>query len=175
MGSPCCLVRWIWRSRRARLDRQNHYGRQTVSLRTDAAALPLPLCYLPDWRQVGLRWLFRRLAALADEPESRAATLLAEFGLDPPAVLATLGVSDVVIAEANIPPLPVSSDCRAVVADAELQARALDRARAVGTEHLLAALLGTPGPLVELLAASGLALEALCDQVAASVTAEAGA
>lgn len=116
------------------------------------------------------------LAALADESESRAAALLTEFGLEPASVWATLGVTDVAPEEPEpgVPPLPLAPDFRAALAEAELQARAVDRTRPVSTEHLLAGLLATAGPLAERLAAAGLALDALLARVTESVAAEAG-
>ena len=114
------------------------------------------------------------LAALADEAESRAATLLAEFGLEAEAVWAALGVSARVSPPApGDPPLPHAPDYRAALADAELQARAVDRSRAVGTEHLLAGLIGPPGPLAERLASAGLALDALRARLRENAAAEA--
>ena len=113
-------------------------------------------------------------AALAEEPESRAALLLTEFGLDPASVRAALGVADPVPEAPEAPePLPYSPDFRAVLADAELQARVNDRTRSIGTEHLLAGLLSAGGPVNELLQRAGLALDALRARVTESVAAEA--
>ncbi|MDR3637374.1 MAG: thiamine phosphate synthase [Isosphaeraceae bacterium] len=115
------------------------------------------------------------LAALADEAESRAAALLTEFGLAPDLVRAALGVTPLAGLESppGTPHVPYSADFRAALAEAELQARAVGRSRAVATEHLLAALLSAPGPLAELLAAEGLALDALREYLGESVAAEA--
>jgi thiamine-phosphate pyrophosphorylase len=115
------------------------------------------------------------LAALADEAESRAAVLLAEFGLGRTAVWAALGVAEPITfdAAAGAPALPHSHDYRATLADAEAQARSVDRARAVGTEHLLAALIAPAGPLTERLADAGLALDALRARVGENVGGEA--
>jgi thiamine-phosphate pyrophosphorylase len=114
------------------------------------------------------------LAALADEAESRAAELLAEFGVGPESVLAALGADAAVTGEAGpgAPPLPHTAGYRAVLAEAEAHARAVDRSRAVGTEHLLAALVGPDGPLARLLADAGLALDALRARVRESAAAE---
>src|SRR5690242_548939 len=91
------------------------------------------------------------LAALADEEESRAAALLAEHGLAPGGLLHALGMVDLSEAmeagERAGAPLPQSVSLRAVLGDASLQARAVGRGEAVGTEHLLKSLLRAPGPL----------------------------
>src|SRR5262249_48730006 len=57
--------------------------------------------------------------------------------------------------------LPQSSDLRAALVEAAARARALDRARPVGTEHLLAGLLAPAGADAEALAGAGLDLDAL--------------
>jgi thiamine-phosphate pyrophosphorylase len=118
------------------------------------------------------------LAALVDEEESRAAALLAELGLDPPRVWQALGTTGLGLtgeelsASAAGPALPQSADLRTALSDATLQARALDRGRPVGTEHLLAGLLAAPGPAAEVLAAAGLALEDIVGRLAAPAEAE---
>jgi thiamine-phosphate pyrophosphorylase len=56
--------------------------------------------------------------------------------------------------------------------DAALRAKALDRGRAIGTEHLLAGLLAAPGAAAERLAAAGLHVEALRDRLGHAVVAE---
>jgi thiamine-phosphate pyrophosphorylase len=106
------------------------------------------------------------LAALIDDEESRAAVLLAEHGLDAAAFFHASGHA----ADAEEPadrggaPLPPSPDLRAALGDAARQAKALDRGRSVGTEHLLAGLLACPGA-AEHLAAAGLELDALRDRL----------
>ncbi len=114
-------------------------------------------------------------AALADESESRAALLLAEFGLDPAALRAALGAPDVLDANDDEAPqpLPHSLDVRAVLADAELHARRNDRTRPIGTEHLLAGLLSSGGSVNALLLEAGLALEPLRERLVETVAAEA--
>ncbi len=57
--------------------------------------------------------------------------------------------------------LPYSQAIRNALTDAAVQARALARSRSVGTEHLLAGLLTSPGPATALLAGAGLELAAL--------------
>jgi thiamine-phosphate pyrophosphorylase len=105
------------------------------------------------------------LAALADEPESRAASILAEHGLDAPRLFEALGSPALgetsVELSATEAPVPRSRALRNVLSDAALQARSYDRNREVGTEHLLAGLLSGPGPVTDLLAAAGLELSAL--------------
>ncbi len=101
------------------------------------------------------------VAALLDETESLAASLLDEFGLDPARLFAALGQPE------EPPPgdgdeapddadgrVALSAEVRYLLHTAQARARGYDRSRAVGTEHLLAALLTTPesGPL----AAAGL-------------------
>jgi thiamine-phosphate pyrophosphorylase len=106
------------------------------------------------------------LAALSDESESRAAELMSEFGLAQDRVWHALGVGELALSESELAAfteerLPQSSELRTALSDAALHARALDRERSVGTEHLLAGLLSTPSPALGLLEAAGLALSAL--------------
>jgi thiamine-phosphate pyrophosphorylase len=111
------------------------------------------------------------LAALVDEAESRAAELLAEFGLDAETARQAFGLEEAEPAldsrtgETGAIALPHSPAIRVVLNDATVQARALDRVRPVGTEHLLAGLIATPGPTTELLAGAGIALEALAERL----------
>ncbi len=92
------------------------------------------------------------LAALVDEPESRAADLLARFGLEPEGFLSALetwsgldpagAAPEGGVEPEGVPdPLPPSAGFRAVVVDANTRARALERGIPVGTEHLLAGLI----------------------------------
>lgn len=108
------------------------------------------------------------LAALADESEGRAATILAGSGVEPGRLIEALGLAmldpDAPEPEDDPEPLPQSPELRVVVGEAALAARAYDRARAVGTEHLLAALLG-PGPLADLVAGLGLDPAAVRDEI----------
>jgi thiamine-phosphate pyrophosphorylase len=116
------------------------------------------------------------LAALADEPESRAATLLAEHGLEPSRVFETLS-APADAPEGSAPAdesLPQSPDYRNVLGDAALHARELDRTRPVGTEHLLAGLLVSAGPISELLAGAGVKRERLLDELSESAQFESG-
>jgi thiamine-phosphate pyrophosphorylase len=116
------------------------------------------------------------LAALADEAESRAAELMARFGLDPARVLNALGMdpeqssldSDLESLPARRDesgeldiPLPHSAALRAVLLDATSQARAIDRGLHVGTEHLLAGLLAESSSAAQCLLTGGLELEGL--------------
>jgi thiamine-phosphate pyrophosphorylase len=123
------------------------------------------------------------LAALADEAESRAAELMAQFGLAPERVLAALGPEAVPSAsgagtglpepadeEGDDPTLmPFSPDLRALLLEARVQARALDRAAHVGTEHLLACLIASSSPEALRLSSAGLALEPLRNFLAAAI------
>ncbi len=107
------------------------------------------------------------LAALADEPESRAGTLLALGGLDGEALARRLGTdAEPPDLDADGGPTPTpSADLRAVLGDAGLRARAAGRGRPIGTEHLLLGLFSTSGPVAELLSDAGLAPETLVDRV----------
>ena len=101
------------------------------------------------------------LAALADEPESRASAWLAEFGLEPDTLLDSLGLEIVGLGlleiESPAPSLPMSDETRIVLGEATLQARAFDRGQDVGTEHLLAGLATKGGEaVVDLLSAAGI-------------------
>jgi thiamine-phosphate pyrophosphorylase len=107
------------------------------------------------------------LAALIDDEESRAAVLLAEHGLDATAFFQASGhAADApAAAETGGASLPQSPVLRDVLGDAARQAKALNRGRTVGTEHLLAGLLASPGVAAEHLAAAGLELDALRDRL----------
>jgi len=100
-------------------------------------------------------------AALADESESRASALLTEFGLSPEQLLVAFGL------EIESPPddehgqaesVPISTETRAALGDASNRAKAFDRTRSVGTEHLLASLIAaeTEGTVVIRLEQAGL-------------------
>src|SRR5690606_18647596 len=110
------------------------------------------------------------LAALADEAESRAAELLAEHGLPPDRLLEALGLARTESdageeareeSGPELDALPEAPSLRAALGEAALKARALDRSRAVGTEHLLDALLESDRELAGRLERSGLDLAAL--------------
>lgn len=119
------------------------------------------------------------IAALADEPESRAAELLAASGFGPVEVWEALGTTGPGPSEEEIEALrgeetpPFSTDSRNALSDAALHARALDRGRGVGTEHLLAALLALPGAAADRLAAAGFALERVIGQIGEPILSEA--
>ena len=114
------------------------------------------------------------LAALADEEECRAAKLLSEFGFDLVRLCRALGASEVSpteeTPEASVPPLPQSFAVRSVLNDASIKARALDRSRLIGTEHLLAGLLAVPGPVAALLADAGLEVSRLIERATQTTT-----
>jgi thiamine-phosphate pyrophosphorylase len=109
------------------------------------------------------------LIALLSEAESRAAVLLAEFGLDRAKAHTALGgdeeeppaEGDLDEGTLDAMALPHSQAIRNVLTDAAVQARTLARSRSVGTEHLLAGLLTSPDPATDLLAQAGLELAAL--------------
>lgn len=107
-------------------------------------------------------------AALADESESRAAALLAEHGLAPDGLLLGLGLDSEPPEdpEESAVPIPMAPEYRAALRDASTRARSLSRGQSVGTEHLLAALLSAGGPVVEVIARAGLAIDALLGALA---------
>ncbi len=113
-------------------------------------------------------------AALADEPESRASAILAEFGMAPGRLLEALGLDpgppddD----EASDPAIPMSPGFRAALGDASTRARAVNRGQSVGTEHLLAGLLAAGGPIADRLAGAGLAVAGLLADLAEVEAAE---
>jgi thiamine-phosphate pyrophosphorylase len=120
------------------------------------------------------------LASLSAEPESRAAELLMEFGvereriwaeLDPGLLemLAEFQESEFDTQEYSTEPareaLPFSPGLRLVLSEAMMHARGIDRKREVGTEHLLAGLLTTAGRPAELLEAAGLEPQSLRERL----------
>ena len=114
-------------------------------------------------------------AALADESESRASSLLAEFGLAPERLLEALGLGLAPPPEdedGSAPPVPMTTETRAALGDASTRAKALDRSQSVGTEHLLAGLLAAEGSLARMLGEAGLAVEALLEELARSQAVE---
>lgn len=114
------------------------------------------------------------LAALMDEPECRAAELVTEFGLEPASVHEALGISamedqaaDESSAEESPSP-PHSQALREALGEASNHARAEDRSRTVGTEHLLAGLIDEASISLDALRDAGLKLERLREHLAAS-------
>jgi thiamine-phosphate pyrophosphorylase len=108
-------------------------------------------------------------AALADESESRAASLLNAHGLTPARLLEGLGLDlepPLEEDDTSGPVVPMSPDYRLALGAASTRAKALDRGQSVGTEHLLAALLSAEGEVAGLLAQAGLAVDALLDAMA---------
>jgi thiamine-phosphate pyrophosphorylase len=116
------------------------------------------------------------LVALAEDAESRAVGLLTEHGTDLAVLFEILGLipkpdseperefsqATPTKTQAQAPvPVPLSADLRVVLADAVLLAKSFDRTQEVGTEHLLGALLETPGPITERLTRAGLRLDDL--------------
>ncbi|WP_337176355.1 thiamine phosphate synthase [Paludisphaera sp.] len=108
------------------------------------------------------------IAALVDEPESRAAELVAEFGLEPEGVHRALGVASPSAAAegakvAEAPEAPQSRSMRSVLGEATARARVDGRKASVGTEHLLAGLLVEAGDALAALRDAGLDLDGLRD------------
>lgn len=116
--------------------------------------------------------------ALADEPESRASALLSEFGLDPAAVPTATGMPPFADDEPDGPrpdgPVPLSAAARAALVDASTRGKATGVDGGVGTEHVLAGLLGSGDPVVDVLAAAGLDAAGLLAALAGAEAAEAG-
>jgi thiamine-phosphate pyrophosphorylase len=140
-------------------------------------------------------WLARRrgsvavepidlLAALAAETGSRASELLTEFGFDASQLWAVLGLEAAEILGWSEPgsgnpddpspaaqalvaevPLPWSSGLRVALGEAMVRARGPDRTREVGTEHLLAGLIGADDPITDLLRSAGLDIQPLHDRL----------
>jgi thiamine-phosphate pyrophosphorylase len=99
------------------------------------------------------------LAALADDTEGHAAVILARNGVELTDLLRALGREAWSATELGNAPearVPTGPLMRAVLAEAATLARRLDRTRAVGTEHLLAALASVPGSWADLLNAAGI-------------------
>lgn len=106
------------------------------------------------------------LIALAEDDESRAAGLLAEFGLDAPILREQFGwgARSEIERPPTEPPQP-NSVTRAIFAEAARLARAVDRSASAGTEHLLAALAGGDEEVGGLLDAAGLTARTLRDRL----------
>ena len=111
-------------------------------------------------------------SGLADEPESRSSELATEFGLNPEAFLLALGRSpERLEPDSDLEPesrLPLAPETKAALVDASSRAKSIARGSSVGTEHLLAAILGTANPVTLALAEAGLAVGRLLDQLALS-------
>lgn len=112
------------------------------------------------------------IAGIVDEPESRASVLLAEFGLDPTRLFHALGQPDVPPEEDDSAEvLAQSPELRALLGTATTLARAYDRSRSVGTEHLLASVLPARGESAstlgaEVFAVAGLDVAGLVERLA---------
>jgi thiamine-phosphate pyrophosphorylase len=107
-------------------------------------------------------------AALVDESESRAAVVLAEFGMTPERLLEALGFDFEPPTDEgpSADAVPMSTEARAALGDASSRAKALDRGRSVGTEHLLASLLAAEGMVARQLERAGLAVGSLLESMA---------
>lgn len=127
------------------------------------------------------------LAALVDEAESRAAELMARFGLDPARVLNALSmeseqsslgsVLETLPARPDesaevIMPLPHSAALRSILLDVSMQAKALDRGLHIGTEHLLAGLMAESSSAAQRLLADGLELQGLRSHLSEQLSAQ---
>jgi len=128
------------------------------------------------------------LAALVLESDSQASELLAEFGVESARLWAALSrpaweevgsagyllESKPAPGEPRAQPLAFSIGLRAVLNEAVLSARGLNRTREVGTEHLLAGLLAASGEAADFLREAGLEYQALFERLAQTATVELG-
>ena len=111
-------------------------------------------------------------SGLADEPESRASTLLDEYGLPAEALLRALGCSiepPPTDAESDDSPrLPLGPDTKAVLVAGSSRAKGTTRGSSVRTEHLLAALLATDDRVTSTLVQAGLQVDPLLELLTAT-------
>jgi thiamine-phosphate pyrophosphorylase len=128
------------------------------------------------------------LAALVLETDCQASELLTEFGvetarlwaaLSPPAWKELGGPGSPVESEASAgepapEPLSLSMSLRAVLSEAVLSARGLNRKNEVGTQHLLAGLLASSGEAADLLREAGLEFQALFENLVETTSVESG-
>ncbi len=128
------------------------------------------------------------LAALVLESDSQASELLAEYGVETARLWAALSMpawqelgrtgspleSELSAGEPPSDPLSLSISSRAVLNEATLSARGLNRRREVGTEHLLAGLLASSGEAADLLRDAGLEYPALFERLVQTTTVESG-
>jgi thiamine-phosphate pyrophosphorylase len=127
------------------------------------------------------------LAALLIESESRAVNLIAEFGVETERLWSLLGLDlqetvadvaatdleDAAAASTDLAGLlPLSPSSRRVLNEAATHARAFDRSREVGTEHLLAGLVLSAGPAADLLRSAGLELHSIRERLAQAIEVE---
>jgi thiamine-phosphate pyrophosphorylase len=128
------------------------------------------------------------LAALVLESDSQASELLSEFGVETARLWAALSLPawrelgttgsplerEPSPGEPNSEPLSLSISLRAVLNEATLLARRLNRKREVGTEHLLAGLLASSGEAADLLREAGLEYQAFFEHLVRTTTVESG-
>ncbi len=128
------------------------------------------------------------LAALVLESDSQASELLAEFGVETARLWAALSTPawealegtgsafefELSSGEPPLEPLSLSIRLRAVLNEAALSARGLNRRREVGTEHLLAGLLASSGEAADLLREAGLEYQALFERLVQTTTGDSG-
>ncbi len=115
------------------------------------------------------------LAALVDESESRASTVLMEFGLDAERLLAILGVpgdAELAVDVSADSNLIHSDELRETIREAAVKARASDRSAVAGTEHLLAAILEIAPSIASVLVQAGLEIEGIRNRLAESIEVE---
>ena len=112
------------------------------------------------------------ITALLDDSESRAASALATFGLEPARFFAAIRQPETLPDDSAADDSgeththrPQSALLRAILAKATSQAKAFDRSRSVGTEHLLVALIDNDPTIADRLASAGLDLPALRDSL----------
>jgi thiamine-phosphate pyrophosphorylase len=128
------------------------------------------------------------LAALVLESDCQASELLNEFGVDParlwaafsPPAWKELRGADLLRDGEGLPEeppqasVPLSINLRAVLNEAALSARGLNRKNEVGTQHLLAGLIASSGEVADLLREAGLEFQALFENLAQTTTVESG-
>lgn len=122
------------------------------------------------------------LTALIGETESRAAVMIAEFGIsleelrtiaepvEPPGAEPELVTGE----EEDRGGLPHSHSLRLTLTEATIRARSLDRSQAIGTEHLLVGLLGSNDPVAVHLSEAGLRMDLLMERIAGVNALESG-
>jgi thiamine-phosphate pyrophosphorylase len=128
------------------------------------------------------------LAALALESDCQASELLTQFGVETARLWAamsapawkalesagSLGKDELSTDDSTSEPLPHSINLRAVLNEAALSARGLNRKNEVGTQHLLAGLLAASSDAADLLREAGLEYQALFENLVETMTIESG-
>jgi thiamine-phosphate pyrophosphorylase len=128
------------------------------------------------------------LAALVLESDCEASELLTEFGVEISRLWAALSPStwkelegaaplrecEASQSESPLEPLALSVGLRAVLNEAALSARGLNRKTEVGTQHLLAGLLACSGEAADLLREAGLEFQALFESLVETTSVDSG-